>query len=80
MDRDYLLRRAFALAKRYHLTRQERVEYAVAVTGADVESWKELTDQQLIKIIVGMEAAAFLLKILGDRKRASRASAGEYRP
>lgn len=61
-------RRAFALARRFRLDRHERIEFAVALTGREVDSWNDLTYDEIRDVVTGLEGAALCLWLLSQRK------------
>lgn len=57
----------FALAGRYNLTRQERLELAELILRRDVRSWAYLSDQDAARLVDVLEGYALLSHLLSER-------------
>lgn len=63
------VRRFFAIAGRYGLTDDERHELASQFLGRDVSSFRQLTVEEIDRLIDGLRCAAFLFVLLNQRRR-----------
>lgn len=57
-------RKAYTLAKQLRLTRDDRIELARVLLWEDVESWRDLTDDQIRRLLDAMEGHVFLMHII----------------
>jgi hypothetical protein len=57
----------FVRAAAFDMTREERIELAEYVLRRDISSWKDLTDQQVCRMLDVLEGAALVIHMLGQR-------------
>jgi hypothetical protein len=57
----------FALAGRYHLTREERLSLTEMVLRKDVRSWSELTETDMRRLVDTLEGHALVQHLLETR-------------
>ena len=71
-----MLRKAMIHATRYGLERDDRLQLAETLLWRDVESWKDLTDTELVRILDCLEGYHMISHLLRDQdaKRATTAS------
>lgn len=48
------------LAKRYKLSRAERLELSAVLLWRDVESWNDLTDAEIVRVLDAFEGFALI--------------------
>jgi hypothetical protein len=70
VDRAQRRRYLFALAGRYHLTQQERLELTEQILRRDVYSWNELSTPEMARLVDVFEGHALLQHLLETRSHA----------
>jgi hypothetical protein len=60
-------RKLFQLADELSLTRDERIELSRAILWRDIMSWKDLTDEQMDRLLDALEGAEKVIWLLTNR-------------
>jgi hypothetical protein len=55
------------MAKRFRLTREERLELSAVLLWRDVASWKDLTDAEIIRVLDAFEGFTLINSLLTKR-------------
>lgn len=63
-------KKLFLYADTFGLTREERIEFSEMLLRRDVESWKTLTDVQVVRLLDAFEGAALLMHLTQERAQA----------
>lgn len=63
-------RKAFVLAKELDLTRSEREEFATEILQRDVDSWSDLDDEEIGRVLDGLHGAQAFIQLMQMRVRA----------
>ena len=60
-------KKLFVMAAQLGLLRDERIELASMILRRDMTSWKDLTDEQVIRLLDAMEGYAFITYMKMDQ-------------
>jgi hypothetical protein len=60
-------RKLMALASGLQMTRDERIEFAQYLLRRDITSWKQLTDEQVTRLLDAFEGHYLLNELLAQR-------------
>ena len=66
-DPEAAKRRLWVLAHEHDLDRDERLEFASMLLAAEVESWKDLTAEQVERLLDALDGAHYLDEVKRQR-------------
>jgi len=69
-SRTLKLRKAFHYCNLYDLNREERLNFTQMILRQDVPSWKCLTEQQVERLLDGLEGYGLIQHIMSERQPA----------
>ena len=62
-----MLRKALSKAKEYQLTREDRLGLASMLVCRDVESWKTLTEAELVRVLDAFDGFFYIATLIAQR-------------
>lgn len=66
-------RKLYCVARENRLTRDERIDLAQYMLRRDIESWKDLSEGEILRLLDAFEGFELILQLLTQRSGAERA-------
>lgn len=69
--RSVQFKRAMALAGKFELTRDDRIDLAEMLLKRDIDSWARLTESELVRLIDALQGTEYVLHLVASGRRDS---------